>query len=196
MEQLLQSCTLPAAEQLLWQTPGKPGYCFSPQEECVRVLHTSYPEGMGEWDLPFAFFAWLAHGTFYLAKRIRSRPAPCSIEQGYPKERLTFRRAQGLREATKPDRLSTCQQSKTVSVKGSGEGMQQPQVTTYADIAELRTVTGAAACNQLLADGWVLLGVYPLTTVAEMTSGGEQQKQDIQRYVRRFVGYVVGRRRG
>ncbi len=73
--------------------------------------------------------------------------------------------------------------------------MQQVQPTTYADIAEVRTVTGAAACNQLLAEGWVLLGVYPLTTVAEMTSGGEQQKQDIQRYVRRFVGYVVGKRR-
>ena len=69
--------------------------------------------------------------------------------------------------------------------------MQQPQVTTYADIAEVRTTTGAQTCNQLLAEGWVLLGVYPLTTVAEMTSGGpdgQQQKQDIQRYVRRFVG--------
>ena len=73
--------------------------------------------------------------------------------------------------------------------------MQQPHLTTYADIAEVRTVTGAAACNQLLADGWVLLGVYPLTTVAEMTSGGEQQKQDMQRYVRRLVSCVVGRRR-
>jgi hypothetical protein len=68
-------------------------------------------------------------------------------------------------------------------------------MTTYTDIAEVRAVTGAAACNQLLAEGWVLLGVYPLTTVAEMTSGGEQQKQDIQRYVRRFVGYVLGKRR-
>jgi hypothetical protein len=71
-------------------------------------------------------------------------------------------------------------------------------VTTYANIAEVRTVTGAAACNQLLADGWVLLGVYPLTTVAEMTpagTDGKQRKHDIQRYVRRFVGYVVGRRR-
>jgi hypothetical protein len=38
--------------------------------------------------------------------------------------------------------------------------MQQPQVTTYADIAEVRAVTGAAVCNQLLAEGWVLLGVY------------------------------------
>jgi hypothetical protein len=76
--------------------------------------------------------------------------------------------------------------------------MQQPHVTTYADIAEVRTVSGAAACNQLLADGWVLLGVYPLTTVADMTprdTDGEQQKQDIQRYVRRFVGYVVGKKR-
>jgi hypothetical protein len=79
--------------------------------------------------------------------------------------------------------------------------MQQPHLTTYADIAEVRTVTGAAACNQLLADGWVLLGVYPLTTVAEMTEGqpgnGQQQKQrqDTQRYVRRLVGYVVGKRR-
>ncbi len=76
--------------------------------------------------------------------------------------------------------------------------MQQPHLTTYADIGEVRTVTGAAACNQLLADGWVLLGVYPLTTVAEMTprnTDEEQRKQDIQRYVRRFVGYVVGRKR-
>jgi hypothetical protein len=79
--------------------------------------------------------------------------------------------------------------------------MQQPQLITYADIGEVRAVTGAAACNQLLSEGWVLLGVYPLTTVAEMTAGeasenGEQRKrQDIQRYVRRLVGYVVGRRR-
>jgi hypothetical protein len=75
--------------------------------------------------------------------------------------------------------------------------MQQPQLTTYADIAEVRTVTGAAACNQLLADGWVLLGVYPLTTVGDMEQQPAQgeRKQDIQRYVRRLVGYVVGRRR-
>jgi hypothetical protein len=76
--------------------------------------------------------------------------------------------------------------------------MQQSHLTTYTEIGEVRTVTGAAACNQLLAEGWVLLGIYPLTTVAEMTPGGtngEQRKQDIQRYVRRLVGYVVGKRR-
>jgi hypothetical protein len=80
-------------------------------------------------------------------------------------------------------------------------GMQQPHVTTYAEITEVRTVTGAATCNQLLTDGWVLLGVYPLTTIGEMGArqpgDGEQQKriEDTQRYVRRMVGYVVGRRR-
>jgi hypothetical protein len=77
--------------------------------------------------------------------------------------------------------------------------MQQPQVTTYADISEVRAVTGAATCNQLLSEGWVLLGVYPITSVAEMTpreaDGERERKQDIQRYVRRYVGYVVGRKR-
>jgi hypothetical protein len=82
--------------------------------------------------------------------------------------------------------------------------MQQPhlrEVTVYADIGEVRMETRAALCNQLLADGWVLLGVYPLTTLGEMTEGKpreegkRQQPQDTQRYVRRFVGYVVGRRR-
>jgi hypothetical protein len=77
--------------------------------------------------------------------------------------------------------------------------MQQPRGIGYADIAEVRTVTGAAACNQLLAEGWVLLGVYPLTTVGDMTPGGasengeQRKRQDTQRYVRRLVGYVVGR---
>jgi hypothetical protein len=76
--------------------------------------------------------------------------------------------------------------------------MQQPQLTTYAEIEEVRTVTGAAACNQLLAEGWVLLGVFPVTRIGEMTEGrpsdGRQRKQpqDTQRYVRRLVGYVVG----
>jgi hypothetical protein len=34
-----------------------------------------------------------------------------------------------------------------------GERMQQQHVTTYADIAEVRTVTDAASFNQLLAEG-------------------------------------------
>jgi hypothetical protein len=86
--------------------------------------------------------------------------------------------------------------------------MQQPQRTAdmpygtgYMDIGEVRTVTGAAACNQLLAEGWVLLGVFPVTRIGEMSDGqpsdGQQRKriEDTQRYVRRLVGYVVGKRR-
>ena len=51
------------------------------------------------------------------------------------------------------------------------EGMQQSPMITYADIIEVRTVTGATTCNQLLTDVWLLLGIYPLTTVADMTEG-------------------------
>jgi hypothetical protein len=75
------------------------------------------------------------------------------------------------------------------------------EMSLFADIGEVRMETRAAACNQLLAEGWVLLGVYPLTTLGEMAEGrsrGEgrgEQPQDAQRYVRRLVGYVVGRRR-
>jgi hypothetical protein len=82
------------------------------------------------------------------------------------------------------------------------ENMQQPQGTMYPDISEVRTLTGAATCNQLLAEGWVLLGIYPMATVGEMTQGGsrgeqekQKQPQDTQRYVRRLVGYLVGKRR-
>ena len=79
--------------------------------------------------------------------------------------------------------------------------MQQQGMTTSPDFAEVRTVTTAAACNQLLADDWVLLGVLPLATGAEMGAGqlgeGKESKriEDTQRYVRRVVGYVVGKRR-
>jgi hypothetical protein len=79
--------------------------------------------------------------------------------------------------------------------------MQQPQereVTIYGDITEVRMETRAADCKQLLAEGWVLLGAYPLTMVADVTprgEGEEQRKQDTQRYVRRLVGYVLGKRR-
>ena len=79
--------------------------------------------------------------------------------------------------------------------------MQQPQGTGYADIAEVRMEVRVAVCNQLRALGWVLLGVSPLTTLGEMTEGKpreegkRQQPQDTQRYVRRLVGYVVGKGR-
>jgi hypothetical protein len=80
--------------------------------------------------------------------------------------------------------------------------MEQPhlvEVSVYADITEVRMETRVAECKKLLADGWVLLGVYPLTTVREMeqqpANGQQAKKQDIQRYVRRMVGYVVGKRR-
>ena len=75
------------------------------------------------------------------------------------------------------------------------------EVMIYADITEVRQETRIAECKKLLENGWILLGIYPLTTVGEMAEGrsrGEQnqrQPQDTQRYVRRLVGYVVGRRR-
>jgi hypothetical protein len=54
--------------------------------------------------------------------------------------------------------------------------MEQPQGTSdvsqgtgYTDIGEVRAVVNAATCNRLLAEGWVLLGIYLLTRVAEMT---------------------------
>jgi hypothetical protein len=39
--------------------------------------------------------------------------------------------------------------------------MRQPQATLYGDIGEVRMETRAAACNQLLTAGWVLLGSIP-----------------------------------
>jgi hypothetical protein len=70
-----------------------------------------------------------------------------------------------------------------------GGCMQQPhlrEVTIYADITEVRMETWAADCKKLLADGWVLLEVYPLTTVGEPAHGKsrrgqtKQQPQDAQ----------------
>jgi hypothetical protein len=159
----------------------------------MRPLATSLAaEGEVGNENSFAFFAWLAHVLLKLAERIRSSPA---------RRQEGTRRAWGLIESVEPATLSSCQQSKTVSLIVSEEAMQQPQLTTYADIAEVRTVSGAAACNQLLADDWILLGVYPLTTVAEMgarqpnTEKESQRIEDTQRYVCRVVGYVVGMRR-
>jgi hypothetical protein len=75
--------------------------------------------------------------------------------------------------------------------------MEQPQVMVSADIGEVRMESRASECNKLLKEGWVLLGVYPLTTLGDMTEGGAKgaKQQEGQRYVRRLVGYVCGRRR-
>jgi hypothetical protein len=133
------------------------------------VLHTSLSEEMPLWGLSLCFF-WFGWRTFPESWRSGFGQVLRRVRRGYPKERQTFRRAQDLRGAAESARLSPCQQSKTVSLKGFGVG-------------------------------WVLLGIYPLTIVGEMAEGrsrGEQeqrQSQDTQRYVRRFVGYVVGRRR-
>jgi hypothetical protein len=61
--------------------------------------------------------------------------------------------------------------------------------------------TRVANYKKLIAEGWVLLGVVPLTRVGEMGArqpkDGKQNKriEDTQRYVRQLVGYVVGKRR-
>jgi hypothetical protein len=82
--------------------------------------------------------------------------------------------------------------------------MQQPsagEVTIYADITEVRQETRAAECKKLLENGWVLLGVYPLTTVREppqrksRKGETEQKPQDTQPHVQRMVGYIMGKRR-
>jgi hypothetical protein len=75
------------------------------------------------------------------------------------------------------------------------------EVMIYADITEVRMETRVAECKKLLADGWVLLGVYPLTTAGEpaqrKSRKGQQEHnpQDSPRYVKHMVRYVVGRRR-
>jgi hypothetical protein len=58
--------------------------------------------------------------------------------------------------------ISEERQPLSLKKKRLEKDMQQSHLTTYADVGEVRTVTGAATCNQLLATGWVLLGVCPL----------------------------------
>jgi hypothetical protein len=80
--------------------------------------------------------------------------------------------------------------------------MELPQVIVYADIGEVRMESRASESNKLLREGWVLLGVYPLTTLGDMTEGGakgnkqqesrQTRQQEGQQYVRRLVGYVLG----
>jgi hypothetical protein len=62
--------------------------------------------------------------------------------------------------------------------------MQQPherEVISYAAIGEVRLEVQAATCNRLLAEGWVLFGVYPLTMVRDMEqqpANGEKKQVD------------------
>jgi hypothetical protein len=71
---------------------------------------------------------------------------------------------------------------------------------TYSDIGEIRAVTRVKEANQLLAQGWVLITVSPITSLGTMnedvaTSEGNQKPVDPKesmRYVRRSVGYVLG----
>jgi hypothetical protein len=146
----------------------------------------------GERELPLCFFCLAG------ARSLRASGAdsvkPCPTRGGHPKG-LGL---EGIREASYAIDVPAKQNGLLKRFWSSA--MQQSQGIGYVDIVEVRTVTGAATCNQLLADGWVLLGVYPLTTVAEMTErqpsdGQQKQPQDTQRYVRRLVGYVVGRKR-
>jgi hypothetical protein len=75
------------------------------------------------------------------------------------------------------------------------------EVMIYADITEVRQETRVAECKKLLENGWVLLGIYPLTTAGEQKQRKSRKAQqennpkDTPRYVQRMVGYVVGRRR-
>ena len=70
--------------------------------------------------------------------------------------------------------------------------MQQPLLTPYTDIAEVRTVPGASTCNQLLAEGWVLLGVYPLTTVGEMAPRESMESRRSSRNSLRILSGMCG----
>jgi hypothetical protein len=61
-----------------------------------------------------------------------------------------------------------------------GGPMRQPHgraMTIYADIGEVRMEVRVSDCNQMLADVWLLLGIYPLTTVAEMRDEDRKSQQ-------------------
>jgi hypothetical protein len=167
--------------------PGKISLLCLSQGHDTSESKVCFPE-----ELSFAFFAWLAH----LWSTWRS-----GFGQALPDDR---RAPEGLGAWGNPLRQVDCpraSKAKRSPYKVLEWEMQQPQLTTYAEIAEVRTVTGASTCNQLLSEGWVLLGVIPLTSVREMgarqSGNGEQDKriEDTQRYVRRLVGYVVGKKR-
>ena len=61
--------------------------------------------------------------------------------------------------------------------------------------------TRVANYKKLIAEGWVMLGAYPLTMVGDEAHGrsrrqqSEQHPQDTQQRVHRLVGYVMGKKR-
>jgi hypothetical protein len=75
----------------------------------------------------------------------------------------------------------------------------------YSDIGEVKALTRVREVNALLSSGeWVLLTVQAVTSLGAMNEDmpaaeGNQKTgkpQESQRYVKRTVGYVVGRVRG
>jgi hypothetical protein len=75
------------------------------------LLNTSHPEGEEGNGNPLCFFCFAGARSSELAKRIRSRPAPRSIERGNPKGAGL----EGSREASYA--ITVRQQSKKVSVR-------------------------------------------------------------------------------
>jgi hypothetical protein len=90
-------------------------------------------------------------------------------------------------------RVHTARQLLSVTTKGNTKfwGMEllqasqmfpqgrqtSPQAIIYADIGEVRMESRASECTKLLKEGWVLLGVYPLTTLGDMTEGAAKGKK-------------------
>jgi hypothetical protein len=74
---------------------------------------------------------------------------------------------------------------------------------TYSDIVEVRALTRVREVNELLSEGWVLITVSAITSLGSMnedvttTEGNQKPGKPMEstRYVRRSVGYVVGRPR-
>jgi hypothetical protein len=70
--------------------------------------------------------------------------------------------------------------------------VQQPHVVTYADIDKERIEVQAANCNRLLADSWVLMGVYPDKGLGNSNYGVYKERKCKEtvggRYERGYVG--------
>jgi hypothetical protein len=106
MGQLLKPCAVVSENQLRRDFRRTGVWSVTGGEMLTRAAYLALRGSSGEREPTFAFFAWLAHGLPSWRSGFGQdlRPALSS-------------RAQVLREAAKPDRLSPCQQSKTVSSK-------------------------------------------------------------------------------